>query len=190
MAASYASYWVCPYCRPRYARALPVADERTQRRTPVVAMRDNRGMGSFQDAVDRERQRWLTKSQVKTVSRGLSEDHAVARVEQMLEAFAPRTPATGPHVAAHALWICPCDLNRDAPTWLIYDDGEGVAWCRVPDEVSEDDIVNAQRIGGGHTSPQAFLLWLQGKSTQPWPDDDYVGDPVVLEELGRKIGRT
>jgi hypothetical protein len=118
-------------------------------------------------------------------------DPAVALDEQMLEAVAPQTPATGPYAAAHALWICPCySDDADATGWLIWDDGGGVAWCRFPDGVSEDDIVNAQKMGGGHTHPHDVLLWLQGKSTQPWPDGDYAGDPVVLAELGRKIRRT
>ena len=116
----------------------------------------------------------------------------MALVDQFLEAVAPRTPATGPHVAAHALWVSPDNpiMIIDALDWLIYDDGDGVAWCKLPGEVRQDDVVTAQKTGGGHTSPEGFLLWLRGQSTQPWPDDDYLGDPAVLDELGRKIRRT
>lgn len=121
----------------------------------------------------------------------MPEDPAVALVSQMLEAVAPQRPATGQYDAVHALWICPCYSDDDDATgWLIWDDGVGVAWCQLPDGASEDEIVNAQHMGGGHTHPQDILLWLQGESTQPWPDGDYMGDPVVLAELGRKIRRT
>ena len=119
----------------------------------------------------------------------MSSDPAAALVEQMLEALAPLSPPTGPYIATHALWICPCYSDDDDATgWLIWDDGDGVAWSKLPDGVSEEDIVNAQKMGGGHTSPTDFLFWLQGKPT-PWPDDEYMGEPEVLEELGRQIRR-
>lgn len=122
------------------------------------------------------------------------EDPAVAVVESILEAAASRHPAPtesgeGIPVAPHALWICACVTMDDAPTWLIYDTDEGgVAWCRVPNKVELVDLVDARLTAGGHADPAEVLLWIQGKTSEPWGSGGNGGGDVgVLEELGRKI---
>lgn len=122
------------------------------------------------------------------------EDPAVAFVEAIFEAAASRHPAApqsgeGTPVAPRALWICACVTMDDAPTWLIYDTDEGgIAWCRVPDGVEPLDLVDARLIAGGHADPAEVLLWVQGKTSEPWAGGgDGSGDAGVLEALGRKI---
>ena len=116
-------------------------------------------------------------------------DPHVADVEAILEAVAPRSTRTTQRRkrrpgATHALWLCACDTLDDAPLWLIYDsDDEGLVWCRVPDGAEITGLVDSRRIAGAHTSPGEVLQWLDGEVASP---DDW-GDPVVIEELGRKI---
>jgi hypothetical protein len=119
----------------------------------------------------------------------------VVGVEEILKAASSRYPsparaAEGRHLPPHALWICACVTTDDAPTWLIYDtDAAGVAWCRVPDGVEPLDLVDARLSAGGHADPSEVLLWLQGKTPEPWAGGDGGGDAAVIDELGRKIRR-
>lgn len=122
----------------------------------------------------------------------LDEDPYVAPVEQVLGAHATwYSPARNDRkpVATHALWICACVCDQDAPVWLIYRTvDDGLRWCRVPDRVEALDLVDAQRYAGGHTSPYEVLMWLQGEVDDPSGVSDWVdGDPDVLQSLRSRI---
>ena len=87
------------------------------------------------------------------------EDPAVALVEEILEAAAAQHPAAhrvgeGTPVAAHALWICACVSQNDAPKWLVYGAADGgLARRRVPDRVEALSLVDAQLSAGVTLSP-------------------------------------
>ena len=77
------------------------------------------------------------------------EDPSVPAVEQLLDAAAARGSGAAPArdgraVVTHALWICACVTLEDAPTWLIHDLHDGLAWRRVPDTVEPLDLVDAR----------------------------------------------
>jgi hypothetical protein len=95
-----------------------------------------------------------------------------------------QTPAV-----THALWICACVTEDDAPTWLIHDaaDGDDLAWCRVPNGVEPFDIVRARYTAGDHADPSDVLRWLQGDRSGPWTGDGHSGDAVVLDVLRDKL---
>ena len=99
-------------------------------------------------------------------------------------------PPEGRPIATHALWICACVTFDDAPTWLIYDTDDGVAWCQVPDRVDPLDLVDARLSAGGHADPKEVLRWLEGKTPDPWGNGGSgSGEVAAVEELGRKIRR-
>lgn len=113
-------------------------------------------------------------------------------VEAILDERAARLSADLSHgqriMARHALWICACVTLRDAPTWLVYDDHDGrVWWCRLPDGVAADEVVDAQVSAGGHADPGSVLAWLRGDVSDPWAGGDGDGDAGVVPELGRLI---
>ena len=99
-------------------------------------------------------------------------DEYVAPVEALLDRTATYYDASGPSRAptlrtARALWICACATEGDAPTWLVHQVADGLAWCRVPDELDIGDLVVADRWAGGHTDPGTVLSWLEGRWDDP-----------------------
>ena len=120
---------------------------------------------------------------------------AVALVERILETGRRTRPPAGRPIeqvtAAHALWICACITIGEAPTWLIWETAEeGIAWCRVPDGVSEHDLVVAEVSACGHADPKDVLRWLQDRSPDPWGSTGSgSGAAGVLDRLARKIRR-
>lgn len=120
------------------------------------------------------------------------EHPAVVRVERILSTAASRCSrpvpmCDGRPAATHALWICACVTFEDAPVWLIYDLDDGIAWERVPGGVELFDLLDARHVAGGHADPADVLHWLQGDAPDPWAGGDGCGDPVVAEEIRRKI---
>lgn len=122
------------------------------------------------------------------------EDPCVTPVERILAAAAERSADVaekrdGKPVVTHALWLCACVTENDAPIWLIYDTGDaGVAWRRVPDRVQALDLVEARFSAGGHVDPAEVLDWLEGGSSLgSWSGGSVGGDRAVLEELGRRL---
>ena len=92
------------------------------------------------------------------------------------------------HDATHAVWICACVTMEDAPTWPIYEDGDGrILWDRIPDGAEASDLVDAHSIAGGHTDPGDVPAWFGGKTPDPWASGSGWGDDGVLGELMRKI---
>jgi hypothetical protein len=92
-------------------------------------------------------------------------------------------------VVTHALSICACVTEDDAPTWLIHDapQGDGLAWCRVPTGVEPFRLVHARHTAGNHADPADVLSWLQGEASDPWTWDEYSGNAVVLDVLRNKL---
>ena len=53
---------------------------------------------------------------------------------------------------------------EDAPTWPIYEDGDGrILWDRIPDGAEASDLVDAHSIAGGHTDPGDVPAWLEAR---------------------------
>ncbi len=93
-------------------------------------------------------------------------------------------------MASHAIWLCPCGTDDDAPTWLVYARGDdGICWQRVEGGVDLGDVVEAQHLSGCHLDSDAVLLWLRGEWPRPWGrgvgDDPEGAD--VFDELQRRI---
>lgn len=93
-------------------------------------------------------------------------------------------------MASHAVWLCPCGTDDDAPTWLVYTrGGDGIGWQRVEDGMDLGDVVEAQRLTGCHLDPGAVLSWARGEWSTPWGagqgDDPLHSD--VFDELQRRI---
>src|SRR5689334_20423878 len=60
-----------------------------------------------------------------------------------------------PPFATHALWICACISEFDAPTWLIWREEDGrVLWARKPSDAAIDEILEARLVAGGHAAPE------------------------------------
>lgn len=122
-------------------------------------------------------------------------DPSVGPIEELLDAAASRSSGeverrTGRVVVSHAVWLCPCDTDDDAPTWLVYARGDdGIGWQRVEDGVDMRDVVEAQHLTGCHLDPDAVLLWLRGEWPRPWGrgvgDDPEEAD--VCDEPQHKI---
>ncbi len=95
----------------------------------------------------------------------------------------------GKVVAKHALAICACVTEDDAPKWLIYDTADGgLMWRRVPDRMEPLDLVDAQLAALGHANPAEVLRWLQGEASNPWGNlGDGGGNSNVLEALRESI---
>ncbi|MCO7237823.1 hypothetical protein [Aeromicrobium sp. CnD17-E] len=127
--------------------------------------------------------------------RRVSMDPSVGPVEELLDAAASRSSGeverrAGRVVASHAIWLCPCDTDDDAPTWLVYTrGGDGIGWLRVEDGMDLGDVVEAQRLTGCHLDPGAVLSWVRGEWSTPWGagqgDDPLHSD--VFDELQRRI---
>lgn len=99
----------------------------------------------------------------------------------------PLAPADLPH-ADHALWICACVSEEDAPTWLVHDaPADHIAWCRIPSGADVPSLVEARLVAGGHTDATSMLRWLRGEQSQPPGDVD--GDEAVFNELRLLIQR-
>ncbi len=119
---------------------------------------------------------------------GGPEDPSVARIEELLGAPTLLAPGAPRPITTSALWICACVAFDDAPTWLIWDAGDHVAWCRVPDEVEPLDLVDAELTAGGHADPAEVLRWLEGSAADPWSGSgDGTGAPAAVAVLGRRI---
>jgi hypothetical protein len=113
------------------------------------------------------------------------EDPAVAPVEALLRKAATFRDVSGlrngPVSTTHALWVCACVTTDEAPIWLVYEEKDsGTVWCRVPDEADIEDIVDAERIAGGHADPGDVLDWLEGAARDPWSGNG-CGDGGVLD---------
>jgi hypothetical protein len=124
------------------------------------------------------------------------EDPAVGPVEALLNRAATyrevaRTRRSNePLATASALWICACVTMDDAPTWLIYEDGEdGMAWSRISDKVTVAEVVAAGLIGGGHAVPGEVLAWLQGEVSDPWAGGGAGTRGRALDRFGRALRR-
>lgn len=126
-------------------------------------------------------------------------DPDVEPVEKMLDAAAARSRIEpvrrqGRLVVSHAVWLCACSAEGDAPTWLIHatDDG-GVGWERIPEGPGSPDIsdvVDAEHLTGGHFDPVGVLAWVRGEQDRPWGGawpGDFPEDGFIYEEIQRRI---
>lgn len=119
------------------------------------------------------------------------EDPAVAVVEEILAAAAGSagdvpTP-DAKLVVEHAVWLCACVTDKDAPAWLIYDTSDGrLGWCRVPDGVEPSAMVETPLVVGDHVDPVQVLDWLKGTTADPRSDHDSP-ERAVFAGLARKI---
>jgi len=123
-----------------------------------------------------------------------SEDPAVADVERLLTAAATRSGGAtdvpdGRPAVATAMWVCACETELDAPTWLIYDTADGkVGWCRVPNGISPLDLVAAELCAGGHDAPESVHAWLQGEWALGSGECGGIdGDRAALDRLASRI---
>ena len=124
------------------------------------------------------------------------EDPAVGPVEALFNRaanyreFTQSMPSNESLATTVALWICACVSMDDAPTWLVYEDGErGMAWCRVPDGVEVSDVVNADVVAGGHADPGEVLAWLEGEASDPWAGGGDGSRGRVLDRFYRALRR-
>jgi hypothetical protein len=118
-----------------------------------------------------------------------AEHSAAATIEQALGASRRYEAKAGleRRTATHALWICACVTEHDAPTWLIHADDDGLAWCRVPSGTEPLDLVQARHTDGNHADPADVLCWLRGDASDPWPWHEYSDEAAVLEALRKHI---
>lgn len=94
-----------------------------------------------------------------------------------------------PLAATYALWICACVTMHEAPTWLLYEEGDGMVWCRIPDKVDISDVVVAGSMIGGHADPGQVLAWLEGEASDPWAGGGDGDGGQVLDRFRRALRR-
>lgn len=103
-------------------------------------------------------------------------DPAVAPTENLLSAVSKPRDANdllaNPAQAEHAMWLCCCYQDEDAPTWLLFQTPDGgLSWCRLPDGTNENELIRARQWSGGHTDVAGVLHWIRGSAPDPWIDD-------------------
>ena len=121
------------------------------------------------------------------------EDAAVGPVEELFNRAATHREfrqSNEPLATTHALWICACVTLDDAPTWLVYEDGDqGMVWCRVPDGMDIPDVVSADVFAGGHADPGEVLVWLEGEASHPWAGGGHGSRGRNLDRFYRALRR-
>lgn len=121
-------------------------------------------------------------------------DPAVAPTEELLRSNAEPRDANdllaNPEEARHAMWLCCCYQEGDAPTWLLFETPEGgLGWCRVPDGIQEKQLVRSRQWAGAHTNAQGVLSWVRGTAPDPWVDS-YGSSAVHLRIFTRLLRAT